>query len=281
MRSLFLLLVILVWLALGWIYSSGQQVLLNSSSTAEETENTDNDPIEEADLSDGLTAKSPETSVPIRLDVNEKQIELTDEWTEYKKDLLASLKEDEILQITGKYTEDELYSGSFENLGVARAEEIRQNLDLAPDKVQLRGVLDDQLSDSETPFEVISFRNIIVNNSIDESIENRTIIRFPSNSTNKLNDEVVEEYLDKLVTRIMKTGERVKLTGFSDSDGSEEDNILLGQRRADVIKNYLVSNGVNETKVVTLSEGERNPIASNETEEGKAQNRRTELEIID
>lgn len=281
MRSLFLLLVILVWLALGWIYSSGQQVLLNSSSTAEETENTDNEPIEEADLSDGLTAKSPETSVPIRLDVNEKQIELTDEWTEYKKDLLASLKEDEILQITGKYTEDELYSGSFENLGVARAEEIRQNLDLAPDKVQLRGVLDDQLSDSETPFEVISFRNIIVNNSIDESIENRTIIRFPSNSTNKLNDEVVEKYLDKLVTRIMKTGERVKLTGFSDSDGSEEDNILLGQRRADVIKNYLVSNGVNETNVVTLSEGERNPIASNETEEGKAQNRRTELEIID
>lgn len=281
MRSLLLLLVILVWLVLGWIYSSGQQVLLNTNSTAEETENTDNDPIEEADLSDGLTAERSESSVPIRLNAKKEQIELTDEWTNYKKDLLASLKEDEILQITGKYTEDELYSGSFENLGVARAEEIRQNLDLAPDKVQLRGVLDDQLSDSETTFEVISFRNIIVNNSIDESIENRTIIRFPSNSTNKLNDEVVEEYLDKLVTRIMKTGERVKLTGFSDSDGSEEDNILLGQRRADVIKNYLVSNGVNETKVVTLSEGERNPIASNEAEEGKAQNRRTELEIID
>lgn len=280
MRSLFLLLVILVWLALGWIYSSGQQVLLNSSSTAEETENTDNDPIEEADLSDGLTAKSPETSVPIRLDVNEKQIELTDEWTEYKKDLLASLKEDEILQITGKYTEDELYSGSFENLGVARAEEIRQNLDLAPDKVQLRGVLDDQLSDSKIPFEVISFRNIIVNNSIDESIENRTIIRFPSNSTNKLNDEVVEEYLDKLIRRITKSGERAKLTGFSDSDGSVEHNLSLGQRRADVIKDYLVSKGVEDSRVITLSEGEGSPIASNDTEEGKAKNRRTELEII-
>ncbi len=281
MRSLLLLLVILVWLALGWIYSSGQQVLLNSNSAAEETENIDNESIDEADFSDNMTAKSSESSVPIRLDANKEQIELTDEWTDYKKDLIASLEEDEILQITGKYTEDELYSGSFENLGIARAEEIRQNLDLAPEKVQLRGVLDDPLSDSETAFEVIIFRNIIVNNSIDESIENRTIIRFPSNSTNKLNDEVVEEYLDKLVTRIIKSGERVKLTGFSDSDGSEEDNVLLGQRRADVIKNYLVSKGVTESKIVTMSQGEQNPIASNETEEGKAQNRRTELEIID
>ena len=115
------------------------------------------------------------------------------------------------MQITGKYTEDDEYNGTLENLGMARAEEIRQNLGLASEKVQLRGILDTDTVDNETVSEVISFRNIIVNNSIDESIENRTIIRFPSNSTNKLNDEVVEEYLDKLIRRITKSGEACKI----------------------------------------------------------------------
>jgi outer membrane protein OmpA-like peptidoglycan-associated protein len=279
MRSLFLLTTVIIWLALGWMHSISQQVLEDDKAAIAESEIVQAESNKEADFSEKLTDQIEEPRIPIRLDTS-KQIQLTEEWLEYKEELIESLKEDEILQITGKYTEDEEYNGTLENLGMARAEEIRQNLGLASEKVQLRGILDTDTVDNETVSEVISFRNIIVNNSIDESIENRTIIRFPSNSTNKLNDEVVEEYLDKLIRRITKSGEHAKLTGFSDSDGSVEHNLSLGQRRADVIKDYLVSKGVEDSRVITLSEGEGSPIASNDTEEGKAKNRRTELEII-
>lgn len=278
MRSLLLVIVVLTWLTLGWIYIGSQQLsdaasIITKTGLDQDLDDGTSDASEEI----GSTSEARES---VLFNYNQEEFKRNDDWEDYKEDLLDDLQDDEILQITGQYAEKEEFSGSLENLGLARAEEVRKALGLAPEKVQLRGILKKEGADKENPFEAISFRNIIVNSSIDESIENRTIIRFPSNSINKLDDQVVEEYLDKLVVRVKKSGEKVKLTGFSDSDGLESDNKILGQRRADVIKQYLISKGVSKEHVITLSKGELNPIASNETEAGKAQNRRTELEII-
>lgn len=69
----------------------------------------------------------------------------------------------------------------------------------------------------------------------------------------------------------------VRLEGYTDSVGSASYNKDLSQRRADSVKEYLVSKGVNADSITTYGYGEQNPIATNETAEGRAENRRVEL----
>ncbi|MCL4115904.1 UNVERIFIED_CONTAM: hypothetical protein GTU68_053527 [Idotea baltica] len=114
----------------------------------------------------------------------------------------------------------------------------------------------------------------------DKVIEDKTLIYFPYNSTDKLSDREIESYLDDVAARVISSGERVQLTGHTDSKGDAEYNMGLGRSRAVVIRDYLVSKGVTRNKVVVRSEGETSPVATNATSEGRAQNRRTELQII-
>jgi len=90
----------------------------------------------------------------------------------------------------------------------------------------------------------------------------------------------VEDYLDALALKVIKSKQQIQLTGHTDDKGEPDYNIKLGQARAQVIKNYLVSQKVPTESILTLSKGETQPIADNEKEEGRAQNRRTELQII-
>ena len=78
-----------------------------------------------------------------------------------------------------------------------------------------------------------------------------------------------------------RTGKRVKLIGHTDDVGNTAANMDLGKRRANMIKDYLISEGVAASKIVADSQGESHPFASNNTLEGRGKNRRTELQIID
>ena len=68
--------------------------------------------------------------------------------------------------------------------------------------------------------------------------------------------------------------------GHTDSIGSEQYNQGLSERRANSVKNYLVSKGIAADRVYTEGKGETSPIADNATREGRAQNRRVEIEIV-
>ena len=68
--------------------------------------------------------------------------------------------------------------------------------------------------------------------------------------------------------------------GNTDSVGTDAYNMALGQRRAQAVKAYLVTKGVPADKIYTESKGKSNPVASNATAEGRAQNRRVDLEVI-
>ncbi len=71
----------------------------------------------------------------------------------------------------------------------------------------------------------------------------------------------------------------ILLEGHTDSDGSEEHNLNLSELRAKSVANYLAGQQVMETRFTTMGYGESQPIASNDTADGKAQNRRVEVAI--
>ncbi|MCP1420705.1 MULTISPECIES: OmpA family protein [Pseudomonas] len=71
----------------------------------------------------------------------------------------------------------------------------------------------------------------------------------------------------------------IKIVGHTDSVGSDAYNQALSERRASSVAEYLISQGVAPNKVTSEGRGESQPIADNETDEGRAKNRRVELHI--
>jgi outer membrane protein OmpA-like peptidoglycan-associated protein len=87
--------------------------------------------------------------------------------------------------------------------------------------------------------------------------------------------------LDKVAGTLQEYDKTViEVAGHTDSVGSDTYNLGLSQRRADSVAAYLASHGVTRTRVVTVGAGEGHPVASNDTEDGRAQNRRVEITIV-
>jgi len=86
--------------------------------------------------------------------------------------------------------------------------------------------------------------------------------------------------LDKIVAMLQSEVEmQLIIEGHTDSDGSTQHNEVLSQERADSVKSYLVSAGIDAARLFTEGHGESKPVAPNTTETGKAQNRRVELVV--
>lgn len=87
-------------------------------------------------------------------------------------------------------------------------------------------------------------------------------------------------HLAKLATFLNKYQDRnVLIEGYTDSVGGEDYNQALSQRRADAVKTYLTSNGVDARRVTASGKGEDSPVGDNATSTGRQQNRRVEVII--
>ncbi len=84
--------------------------------------------------------------------------------------------------------------------------------------------------------------------------------------------------LDNVAEDMLKYPDiEVEIRGYTDNTGSYQGNIKISQRRADTVKAYLVSRGVRPYRITTKGYGPENPVAPNNTREGRAQNRRIEF----
>ncbi|MDX1504115.1 MAG: OmpA family protein [Spongiibacter sp.] len=81
-------------------------------------------------------------------------------------------------------------------------------------------------------------------------------------------------------TLISSPGFDVELQGHTDSKGSDSYNMNLSQNRAKSVKRYLTVKGVEGSRLTARGYGEEQPVASNDTAEGRAQNRRVELKVL-
>jgi OmpA-OmpF porin, OOP family len=111
-------------------------------------------------------------------------------------------------------------------------------------------------------------------------VQERLVLRGANFATNSAAiDPVSEVVLDVAADQLRERPVDVVVEGHTDSVGSEAYNEALSQRRADSVLKYLVRKGVPAGRLTARGFGESNPVASNDTAEGRAMNRRVELEI--
>ena len=104
-------------------------------------------------------------------------------------------------------------------------------------------------------------------------------VSFDHNSYNL--ETTYDSNIDKFVDYLNKHPEyKVEIVGFADSINTYEYNQVLSQKRANLVKEILITNGISEDRLTTTGGGEYNPIASNMYKAGRALNRRVEVTIV-
>jgi outer membrane protein OmpA-like peptidoglycan-associated protein len=111
------------------------------------------------------------------------------------------------------------------------------------------------------------------------------LLRMPSGITFATNDASVQPQFQPTLDQVASTLSQYPKTyidvyGHTDSDGSDAYNQTLSERRAQSVANYLSAHAVQTARVATHGYGETQPIATNDTPEGKAANRRVEIKIV-
>lgn len=103
-------------------------------------------------------------------------------------------------------------------------------------------------------------------------------IYFDTGSAN-LRDESQEE-LNRLYDIMEKSGLVIEIGGHTDNVGREDSNERLSQARAEAVRTYVIDRGIAEERIQAKGYGESEPIADNETEEGRQDNRRVEIKVL-
>ncbi|WP_308815180.1 OmpA family protein [Sphingomonas sp. GV3] len=111
------------------------------------------------------------------------------------------------------------------------------------------------------------------------------LLNIPSGITFAYNSATVQPQFQRTLDQVAQTLAQYNQTyidvyGFTDSTGSDAYNQQLSERRATAVADYLASRGVQPARIGTRGFGESNPVASNETEAGRAANRRVEIKIV-
>lgn len=107
-------------------------------------------------------------------------------------------------------------------------------------------------------------------------INNKVTATFKKAGTGpeNIDSEIVKQIMNYLENNINGT---ITLYGYASSDGDLAVNQIISQSRADNFKNYLVLKGISANKIIAIGKGIADPVASNDTEEGRKNNRRVEV----
>jgi len=89
-----------------------------------------------------------------------------------------------------------------------------------------------------------------------------------------------QELKDLLEYMTLKKSTQIEISGHTDNVGDEKQNMTLSQKRAASVKAYLVKNGIDSNRIIAKGYGESQPIDTNDTAEGRKNNRRCEVKIL-
>ncbi|TVZ15917.1 OmpA family protein [Maribacter sp. MAR_2009_72] len=200
--------------------------------------------------------------------------------------------ENQILNITGYYTSDEENNTAFPNLGLARANSVKNDLaskGVSTSQINTLGkLMDDMVAKDGIYYGPVSFGLDTKSETADDELKAlydaiqadplilyfntaQASITLDAAQRQKIAD--ISKYLDRV------KGAQVDIVGHTDNTGKASTNMRLGLDRANFAKDYLLKNGISEDKIITSSKGQTDPIADNATEEGRDKNRRTVITL--
>ena len=297
MRTIGIIIVLLLWILMGWKMCTDYTECCPADQATSETTSETTSAIATSDgaaCANGFICFADNSCEP----------SLGNTFTAFRDSIRALLTDDRVMRITGIYNSSESYDGSAANLGACRAGAIRQAFGSLNDDQVLTGgqiVVGREVESTDRFLIEILDRTAPSETEISESANTEdesgdqekdsdarsnistgadAVIYFPFNSTDKLDNASIETYLRQIAERVKGTNQRIRLTGHTDDIGGASSNLILGQRRAVIVAEFLINEGVPRNQIITESKGETQPVASNATEEGRARNRRTELKII-
>ena len=154
---------------------------------------------------------------------------------------------------------------------------------VADEKQDMTSVLEQKLSEApaivtETEKTDLSDGILSMDEPIQLKLPEKIIVRFPPRSS-RLSEESrkkIDEFL--VIAETIKNAE-IMITGYTDSTGSDAVNKKVSKERADFVRLYIIDQGFPYTQVFSFGKGSENPIASNDTQEGRSANRRVEIEL--
>ena len=169
---------------------------------------------------------------------------------DYSKDL-CGYTDEEVIKISN-YLKELEKQDSINNIPEEVVEIIKEAVDVVNDSIAPKPIVDVKPS------------NVLAQT---------VLFNINSSKPNEINlDDLIKNLNDN-------TKSTVLLVGHTDASGPDNLNLNLSIQRATSVKRYLISKGVKGSRITVKGEGESKPIADNETEEGKAKNRRVEITV--
>ena len=161
--------------------------------------------------------------------------------------------------------------------GIAGENEIKKELPVVK-RFEEQSIESKNPAESDQPKVANQNEELPANSRVSPFPDRKIVIYFKNNS-NDLPDRAYE-MLDRIADfMVHNPAAKVNISGYTDSTGANSYNVSVSQFRANMVKGYLVGKGVEPLKIKALGLGPENPIASNETEEGRQMNRRVEIEL--
>jgi|GEM_PF-453209 len=275
----------LLWIAFAsWYYACHIKSMCSAPATKEVVQSTivDPEPIQ----------KTPKDWGPLTFGLSSLTPILGEGFDGYISNWVSKLQDGQNMVIRGQYFEDETNDSSFENLGLARANKIKEVVSqwIDPSRVILASDnlgakpsnLPEFFSSIQFGFEaqpVAPSEPAPEPSFTAEMVGTKRIVYFDFAASNTGLAQDLKDYLQKVAQEAKELGKTVEVVGHTDNIGKLSSNYALGQRRAEMVKSVLVEYGLSQSLVRASSQGEEQPQATNDTSEGRAKNRRVEIEF--
>ena len=249
---LFLLFLLLVWLAWGWYKYT-------VACCPEE------EPVAEVQYG------------PLIFDCATDGVITNDLWPDKKQEIMAARLPGKKLLFVAPY-----FEGEDPAVAMARAEKVKALFPEIPAEdllAEARPGGDCEATMSNMLHE-LRYKWVTRNDDVIEYYD-RIAILYRYDSDQEIVTPAVEAFSNEVAEYLKETGDRILLTGHTDSDGEEEYNIELGLKRAEEYREHLLGLGVDASQIDVVSKGESEPTVPNDTPENKQRNRRVTIQIIE